>query len=178
MAKKNDDYGSWESLRDEVMSPERIAAANARTAQMAKEMPLAELRHARKLSQKTLADALGTGQAAVSRLERRTDMYLSTLRGIIEAMGGHLEIVARFPDGDVKIARFAKRVTALSAAKAPPAGKVIHMLDALKGPFDAATARPVTPRPKAAYKRPSGAKKRGVVKASDVARLKHRGAER
>jgi Fe-S cluster biogenesis protein NfuA len=50
-----------------------------------------------------MAEKLHIKQAAVSKLERRTDMYLSTLRSYIEAMGGALEIRAVFPDGDVKI---------------------------------------------------------------------------
>lgn len=65
---------------------------------IAEEMTLRELREARRRSQAELAAELGINQAAVSKLERRADMYLSTLRRLIEAMGGSLEIVARFPD--------------------------------------------------------------------------------
>src|SRR5262249_12548792 len=65
---------------------------------IAEELTLAQLREARRRSQAELAQKLGVQQAAISRLERRTDMYLSTLRGLVEAMGGSLEIVARFPD--------------------------------------------------------------------------------
>ena len=61
------------------------------------EATLRQLRKAREQSQEELARTLGVKQAAVSKLERRTDMYISTLRGLIEAMGGTLEIVARFP---------------------------------------------------------------------------------
>lgn len=71
-----------------------------------KEMPLQELREARHLTQEQLAAQLKSGQAAVSKLERRTDMYVSTLRRFIEAMGGELVILARFPDGDVRIKNF------------------------------------------------------------------------
>jgi DNA-binding XRE family transcriptional regulator len=60
------------------------------------------------MSQDTLAKALNINQAAVSKMERRTDMYISTLRNYIRAMGGELEIVATFPDGQVKIENFAK----------------------------------------------------------------------
>jgi len=45
--------------------------------------------------------------ATTRRVEKRTDIYLSTLRGHIEAMGGELDLVARFPDGAVKISTFA-----------------------------------------------------------------------
>ena len=65
---------------------------------IAQEMTLRALRKARACSQVKLGHALHIKQAAVSKLERRTDMYLSTLRAYIEAMGGELEIVARFPD--------------------------------------------------------------------------------
>jgi len=79
--------------------------AERRTKAMLKELPLDELRQARKLSQSELADILRVQQASISKLERRTDMYLSTLRRFIEAMGGELEITARFPDGTVRIQR-------------------------------------------------------------------------
>jgi transcriptional regulator with XRE-family HTH domain len=69
-------------------------------------MPLQELRHARNLSQEQLAQTLSVKQAAVSKLEKRTDMYISTLRNFIKAMGGDLEIIATFPDGSVQISQF------------------------------------------------------------------------
>jgi len=90
------------------MSPEAQARAAARTVQMAQEMPLYELRRARGLSQETLANVLHVSQAAVSKLERRTDMYIGTLRSHIQAMGGELEVVAKFPDGEVRITNFAE----------------------------------------------------------------------
>ena len=70
------------------------------------EMALSELRQARRLSQEQLADVLHIKQAGISKLERRTDMYLSTLRRVIEAMGGKLDILARFPEGEVRITQF------------------------------------------------------------------------
>jgi len=73
---------------------------------MLSEMPLHELRQARGLSQQVLASLLKVQQPAIAKLERRTDMYLSTLRSHIEAMGGELEIVAHFPDGSVRITNF------------------------------------------------------------------------
>jgi DNA-binding transcriptional regulator YiaG len=88
------------------------ADAQARSAARAKEtlanMPLYELRAARELTQENLAEILHVNQAAVSKLERRTDMYIGTLSRFIEAMGGHLEIRAVFPDGAVRITQFAK----------------------------------------------------------------------
>lgn len=90
------------------MSPAAQARAKARTEAMLAEMPLQELRHARGLSQETLAATLNVRQASISKLERRTDMYISTLRSHIRAMGGELEIVARFPEGDVTISNFSE----------------------------------------------------------------------
>ena len=88
------------------LSPERQARVRERTQEMLKEMPLQELRQARKLSQEAIATVLGAKQASISKLEHRTDMYVSTLRSYIEAMGGTLEIVAQFPDGEVRIKQF------------------------------------------------------------------------
>jgi DNA-binding XRE family transcriptional regulator len=65
---------------------------------VAEELTLAQLRQARQRSQAELAEKLGVQQSAISKLERRTDMYLSTLSSVVEAMGGTLEIIARFPD--------------------------------------------------------------------------------
>jgi len=55
-----------------------------------------------------LAEALHIQQPAIAKLEKRTDMYISTLRSHIRAMGGELDVIARFPDGDVKIANFSQ----------------------------------------------------------------------
>lgn len=73
----------------------------ARAAQLlAEEMTLQELRHARKLTQVRMAKALGITQEGVSRLEKRSDLLLSTLRKTVRAMGGNLSLVAEFPDRD------------------------------------------------------------------------------
>ncbi|MGH8068751.1 MAG: XRE family transcriptional regulator [Candidatus Entotheonellia bacterium] len=88
------------------MSPERRARVEARVQQAIQDMALAELRVARDLTQEHLSGLLGIKQSAVSKLERRTDMYVSTLRSFIKAMGGDLEIRAVFPDGTVRITQF------------------------------------------------------------------------
>ena len=88
------------------MSPAARARARAKSRAMLAEMPLQELRLARGLTQGDLASTLKVRQAAISKLERRTDMYISSLRSHIQALGGELEIVARFPDGEVRIANF------------------------------------------------------------------------
>jgi transcriptional regulator with XRE-family HTH domain len=97
---------SFATLRTR-MSPEAQAEANALASRLEEEMDLAEVRRALKLSQDELAQTLQVGQGAVAKIERRTDMYVSTLRRFIEAMCGELEIFARFPDHAVKIKNFA-----------------------------------------------------------------------
>lgn len=88
------------------MSADAQAKSSAKAQKMLSEMPLQELRLARGLSQQTLAEVLDVQQPAVAKMEKRTDMYISTLRNHIRAMGGELEIVARFPDGEVRIQNF------------------------------------------------------------------------
>ena len=95
----------WRTIR-EKMDPERQEQIRKRTEELLAELPLQELRQARALSQQELAEVLGLNQATVSKLERRTDMYLSSLRRFIEAMGGELEISANFPEGKVRIQLF------------------------------------------------------------------------
>jgi DNA-binding Xre family transcriptional regulator len=99
MAKK------WEILRA-AMSPEWREANRVAAQQMMAEMPLEELRLARNITQTHLASLLQITQASVSKMEKRTDMYVSTLRSFVQAMGGELEIRAIFPDGIVKIDQF------------------------------------------------------------------------
>lgn len=88
------------------MKPEHQKMAKEKAALLMKEMPMNELRQARKLSQERLAETLGKKQASISKIEHRTDMYISTLRSYIEAMGGQLKIIAHFPDGDIVINQF------------------------------------------------------------------------
>jgi transcriptional regulator with XRE-family HTH domain len=88
------------------MDPERRKRIEERAKQMLAEMPLEELRAARQLTQVQMAKLMQTTQGSVSKIERRTDMYVSTLASFIEAMGGKLEIRAVFPDGEVRINQF------------------------------------------------------------------------
>ena len=88
------------------MTPKAQAQSEAMTAKLLQEMPLQALRQALDLTQRQVAEALKIEQAAVSKMEKQTDMYLSTLRRFITAMGGQLEIVARFPEGAVRITQF------------------------------------------------------------------------
>ena len=93
-----------------LLEQKMSAAARARSEQKAKkflaQMPLQEIRAARQLTQEHLAKVLRVKQASVSKLERRADMYISTLRDFVKAMGGELDIVARFPEGEVRISQF------------------------------------------------------------------------
>jgi len=93
------------------MSPAALARAEKRAKNILSEMPLSELRTARQLTQESLAKSLGINQAAVSKMERRTDMYISTLRQFVVAMGGELEITARFPDGAIRIQQFEEKTS-------------------------------------------------------------------
>jgi transcriptional regulator with XRE-family HTH domain len=89
------------------MSAEAQQRSRDKARRMAAAMALDELRAALELTQEQLAAVLEIRQAAVSKLERRTDMYVSTLRRFINAMGGRLEIRAVFPDhGAVEITQF------------------------------------------------------------------------
>jgi DNA-binding transcriptional regulator YiaG len=89
------------------LSPERLEKVARKVETLREEMTLAELRQARELTQETLSATLHVGQAAVAKMEKRTDMYVGNLRRFVEAMGGELDIVARFPEGVVKISNFA-----------------------------------------------------------------------
>jgi predicted transcriptional regulator len=87
--------------------PRRRQARIARiTRTLRQEMDLSQLREARALSQAALGEILHVEQPAVAKLEKRADMYVSTLRRFVKAMGGELEIVARFPDREVRIRTF------------------------------------------------------------------------
>ena len=82
-----------------TLNPAQRKKVETRAAELiAEEMTLQELRRARKLTQVNVAKALGITQDSVSRLEKRSDLLLSTLRKTIEVMGGNLSLVAKFPD--------------------------------------------------------------------------------
>ena len=93
-------------LLQNKLSPESQARVKKRVKDLLKEMPLAELRQARQMTQEQIAHTLKIKQASVSKMESQTDMYISTMRKYVEAMGGELEIIAKFPDGNVKVDNF------------------------------------------------------------------------
>ena len=87
----------------EGMSAERKALNAERAQALLAVMDLAELRGALRVTQEELAERLAIAQSNVSRLERRRDMLVSTLRDVVEALGGELRLSAVFPDGEVEI---------------------------------------------------------------------------
>jgi len=89
-------------------SREQRAHVATRVAELKETMALTELRRARRRSQVALARVLKVKQPAVAKLEKRADIYVSNLRRYIEALGGTLEITARFPDKAVTITNFSE----------------------------------------------------------------------
>jgi DNA-binding Xre family transcriptional regulator len=79
--------------------------ATVRTKQLLAELPVSELRRLVGKSQRELAEVIGIKQPSLAKLEKQSDMQISTLQKIIEALGGELDLVARFPKGTVKIGR-------------------------------------------------------------------------
>ena len=93
-------------------TPERRRRIDGMKRELLAEMPLHELRQAFALTQRDMAKMLEVNQPAVSKLEQRTDVYISSLRSYIEAVGGKLKIVAEFPAGEVTITNFSQMVEA------------------------------------------------------------------
>ena len=89
-------------------TPERRQRIDAMKNELLAEMPLHELRRARSLTQGDMAKMLKVNQPAVSKMEQRADVYVSSLRSYIEAAGGKLKIVAEFPEGEVAITNFSE----------------------------------------------------------------------
>jgi len=101
MARKWREFRKQRSTEREASIQQRISRETARI-----NYSLAQLRIARKYTQAQLAEVLDRPQNAVSKVEHRADVYISTLRSYIEAMGGRLEIRALFPDAEVVITQF------------------------------------------------------------------------
>lgn len=87
-------------------SEERRGRVARRVKETLESMHLEELRKAREMTQTKLAETLGVAQSEVSKIEHRTDLYISTLAEYVQALGGELEIRAVFPEGDVRITQF------------------------------------------------------------------------
>ncbi len=88
------------------MTPEAQARSAALAEGMLVQMQLQELRKSRNLTQVEVARTLGVEQTAVSKLERREDMFVSTLRDYVRALGGELRLVAKFPDAEIQVDPF------------------------------------------------------------------------
>lgn len=89
-----------------AMPAERQQKIATRVRESLASMPLEEVRKARQMTQAKLAGELGVNQGEVSKIEHRTDIYISTLAGYVEALGGKLEIRAIFPDREMRITQF------------------------------------------------------------------------
>ena len=88
------------------MPKQRRGRIRDRAEAMLIDMALQDLRRSRSLTQEDLAEELGLNQSALSKMEHQQDMYISTLRRILNAMGGKLKLVAEFPDTEVVISQF------------------------------------------------------------------------
>jgi DNA-binding XRE family transcriptional regulator len=89
-----------------MMPAESLGRAKARARQMLAEMLLAEVRNTVGMTQAELAKLLGIKQPTLSRLESQDDMQISTLKRLIGALGGQLEIIAHLPEGDIRLTQF------------------------------------------------------------------------
>lgn len=97
--------GNFKDL-EAKMPPQAVARGKARARQIMAEMVLAEVRKMAGQTQEETAAALGIKQPTLSRLESQDDMHISTLRRLIEALGGELEIIAHLPGGDIRLTQF------------------------------------------------------------------------
>ena len=96
---------SFKNLTD-AMSPTRRQRIEMKTELLKNAMALQELRQALDLTQDELANTLHMKQSAISKFESQSDIYISTLRKILFAMGADLKITAKFPEGEVQINQF------------------------------------------------------------------------
>ena len=99
---------SFDALVNRTTSKRTRRRAAIRTQELLQELLLSEIRELAGKSQKQIADAIGIKQPSLSKLEKQSDMQISTLRRIVAALGGKLEVVAKFPKGTVKLDQFGK----------------------------------------------------------------------
>jgi DNA-binding XRE family transcriptional regulator len=92
-------------LLERLPKEQRNRVANRRD-QILREISLKQLRRALRLTQQEVAGTLRVNKAAISKMESQYDMYISTLRRVLEAMGARLKIIAEFPDGEIVIRQF------------------------------------------------------------------------
>jgi len=109
----------WSEIRAKA-APSTLAAAE----QMVTALRLGELRRARNMTQEEMAARLDVRQVSVSRLESRADVLVSTLRSVVGALGGELQIVARFPDADYSLVFTDEDAEVRQIAFHPPAARM------------------------------------------------------
>ncbi len=97
----------FEKLKKE-MKPESVRIAKAKAKEMIAEMLLVEIRKEVGLTQEDLAKTLGIKQPSLSKLESQDDIQISTLRRLINALGGQLELIVHMPGGDIRISQFTR----------------------------------------------------------------------
>ena len=111
---------TWKEIRKNL-APEREARIAAKVGADLARMPLSEIRRARALTQTRMAELLRIDQGAVSKMEQRSDMYLSTLRSYVEAMGGRLDLRAVFPSGEIMLDFIGDKAPMIQ--ERPPSGR-------------------------------------------------------
>jgi DNA-binding XRE family transcriptional regulator len=114
---------NWRDIR-RTLSPEQEEATRQYVKSVVEAVTLNQLREARSLTQANLASVLGINQGSVSKMEKRADMYVSTLRSFIQAMGGQLQIKAVFPEGEVEIEQFKSVADALADSESADVERV------------------------------------------------------
>jgi DNA-binding XRE family transcriptional regulator len=111
-------HHKWSDIKARTKLETRVRM-EAEARRLSEDLHLSQLRKARGLTQETMAELLGVSQAEVSKMERRTELYVGTLRKFIEAMNGELVIAARFPDGvEVPIRLVEETLKAVTADEA------------------------------------------------------------
>ena len=111
---------SFDDLVNKTTTKRTREKAAKRTQELLGEMLLSEVRQLTGKSQREVADVLGIKQPSLSKLERQADMQISTLWKIVHALGGELEVLARFPKGTVKIEQFKQARSLTNAASTRP----------------------------------------------------------
>jgi len=114
---------SFDELVKRTTNKRTRQRAAKRTRELLDELLVSELRKLSGKTQGQLAKELGIKQPSLSKLEKQSDMQISTLQRIVNALGGELEVVARLPHGTVKIAPFSRRDRSTPRGRSPVAGK-------------------------------------------------------
>ena len=99
---------SFDELVDRTTSPKTQAAAKKRADELMGELLLSELRQLTGKSQKTVAESLGIKQPSFAKMEKQEDIQVSTLRNVVQALGGELELLVRLPGGVVRLEQFGR----------------------------------------------------------------------